>query len=248
MYHVFRQTLVPGSLLETWKALTTPSKISMWFADNERMEPGERFEFRFGDGDYFAGTVIELAEPSYVHLQWRFMDLGPRFDIRYYLTPLADATEVTVHDFGSLSVDEVMSLRQGWEDFLMRLAQFVETGERVRYLWSDSISIGAILRNAAGGWPAEFDDPAWWHSHFPEAKIGAKQDGENRRILGFLENGWSDIRTEALLETGPHASGTYVSLVHRGWPQLPEARQVAERKRYADIWQGALAALEQRYA
>jgi len=247
MYDVFRQTLVPASPSETWRALTDPARLTRWFATTDRFALGERFRLDFGDGDFFAGEVLEWREPLYLHLAWRFMDIGPRFHIRLYLTPLPEGTEVTAHDHGSLSVEEVQSLRAGWEDFLERLSHHVATGRDVRYEWSETIGVGALLAGAPG-WPAELDDRSFWEAAFPSAAVQAERQGPRKLRLTFEEEGWGGVRTEALVETSPAACGTYLGLVHGGWPLLPADRRLAERRRYAERWRQALEPLERKYA
>lgn len=247
MYHVFRQQLVAATPAETWRALTDPARISEWFATTDHFALGERFRFDFGDGDYFAGEVVEWEEPCYLHMTWRFMELGPLFHIRLYLTPLAGETEVTVHDHGSLSLEEVESLRAGWTDFLARLHQHCATGGRARYLWSETIGIGALLAGAPDRWPPELDDPAFWKQAFPRAVVRAERRGEGELLLGFAEEGWQGAQTEALLNAAAIPGGTYLGLVHRGWQLLPEGLRIVERRRYAGRWRAALAALERKY-
>ncbi len=249
MYDVFRQRQVPVPREEVWRAITDPARLGQWFADVDRpLVPGESFRFSFGDGDFFAGTLIDAAVPRLLHLNWKFMDLGLLFEVRYILTPLdGDSTEVTVHDQGSLSVEEVMSLRQGWDDFLMRLDQYLRTGKNVRYTWSESIGIGALLRHTGGALPAELDDPQWWRRHFPSAQVKVERPAERQLHLQFTEGDWEGGGTEALVETACVGGGTYLGLTHRGWPNLPALRQIVERRRYAGLWRGALKALEERY-
>ena len=250
MHHVFRQIVVPASPSETWRALTDPARLTQWFATTDRLGPGQRTRFDFDDGDYFGGEVVDWQESAYLHLTWRFMDLGPRFQIRFYLSPLAEgSTEVTVHDHGSQSVEEVMSLRAGWEDFLTRLRQHLATGANVRYQWSESIGIGAILARDSpdGRWPAELDDRSFWEAAFPTAVVQTQRE-DDCLLLAFEEEGWRGTRTEARVETAAIVGGTYVGLVHAGWPLLPEGRQIPERRRYAGLWREALASLERRYA
>jgi uncharacterized protein YndB with AHSA1/START domain len=249
MYHVIRQRQVPVPREQVWSALCEPERLGQWFAETDRLEVGERFCFSFGDGDFFAGTLHEAVAPDHLFLSWKFMDIGPRFEVRYFLTPLADGgSEVTVHDHGSLSVEEVMSLRQGWDDFLMRLDQFVRTGRNVRYTWSESIGIGALLASTpCGALPAELDDPAWWRRHFLSAQVVRERTGERSLLVRFTESDWDGAATEALVESAAVEGGTYLGLTHRGWPALPAMRQIVERRRYAGLWLGALKALEERY-
>lgn len=249
MYYVIRQRQVPVPREEVWCSLTEPARIAQWFADVDRFSPGEPFRFSFGDGDFFAGTLHQAAPPESLHLAWKFMGIGPEFEVRYFLTPLdGGGTEVTVQDYGALSLEEVMSLRQGWDDFLMRLDQFARTGRNVRYTWSESIGIGALLHCANPGMPPELEDPLWWRRHFPSAHLARERPAECQMLLRFEESDWKGAATEALVEFATVGFDTYLGLTHRGWPDLPAMRQIVERRRYAGLWLGALKALEERYA
>ena len=81
MFSVVRQQVVPAPLLATWALVTDARFVSEWFADCERLAPGEPFRLEFGDGDFFAGRVTAWDEPYHLALRWRFMDAGPWFTI-----------------------------------------------------------------------------------------------------------------------------------------------------------------------
>ncbi|HEX8185047.1 MAG TPA: SRPBCC domain-containing protein [Blastocatellia bacterium] len=249
MFTVVGQAQIPAPVAQTWLYLTRPSLIAKWFADADRFAPGEPFRLEFGDGDFFAGAVEQWQEPVRLCLRWRLMGIGPQFEISYILTPLpGEATELSVIDAGALSLEEVESLREGWTDFLGRLATFAATGESSRYSWSETIGFGAILKNFEDdGWPAEMNDDGWWNSIFVGAGLEIKEHSNSSLAINFSDQAWGDARTEALLKNMRSDAGIYIGLAHEGWKRLPGDKQVAERRRYAGLWLTALQALEQRY-
>ena len=248
MYTVVRQRLIRASLSKTWACLSDPARLADWFADVDQFGPGQPFRFDFGDGDFFAGRVIDWQPPDYLVLRWKFMDIGPEFHITLHASPLLDGgTEMTVVDRGALSLAEVESLREGWQDFLGRLAQFAGTGTPARYSWSETIGVGALLKQRYEGYPPrELGDPGWWQTVFPGAEVRRLVGEGGQLLLNFSENAWDGHRTEALIETMPLGSGTYLGVTHRGWAHLP-GNQLPERRRYAGYWRSALESLERRY-
>jgi uncharacterized protein YndB with AHSA1/START domain len=117
--------------------------LRCWFADAERFGT-DWFEFQFGDGDFFAARVLVLHPPTSLTLNWRFLGVGPTFDIQDQLTAVGDSTDVVVTDRGALTEDERRSLCDGWADFLERLDTFSTTGR-----WSVRVERGLRRRHRA---------------------------------------------------------------------------------------------------
>lgn len=248
MYTVVRQTRVAATRARVFAHLSEPALLGRWLADCERFAAGEPFRLSFGDGDYFDGRVITLRADDEVRLTWRFMGIGPCFEITFHLTPLPDgATEVSVIDRGALSVEEAHSLREGWADFLARLARAVETGRTVRYRWSESFGAGIVLDDGVS-WPQELEQVEWWRRAFPAAEVSFERPAQGTLVATFHDPAWAQERTQARVTAAPLGSGTYLSVVHGGFETLPETNQVAERRRYAEDWRDALGALERRHA
>src|SRR5205823_3337362 len=107
----------------------------------------------FGDGDFFTGIVLNWEAPISLHLSWRFMGVGPEFEVRFSLLSQGEQTEVSVQDHGALTSEEAEGLHQGWEDFLMRLEQVIRTGQNSRYRWTEVISASSFAADAANLWP-----------------------------------------------------------------------------------------------
>lgn len=253
MYSLARQQEVPLSLDGTWQHLTEPRHLNLWFADVERLAPGEPFVFSFGDGDRFEGRVTGWDPPDRLQLEWRFLGLGPRFEITYHVGPLtAGRSEVTVVDRGSVTLEEVHALREGWEDFLRRLAAYAASGESGRYEWSRTIGLGATLGSVPEGGVPELDDPGWWQAAFGGAAVDLEARENGSRLLRVSEPSWGDVTTRAAVEMEEvetlDGEATYLGVVHEGWTLLPEDRQLRERERFAGLWRHACRDLEEKYS
>jgi uncharacterized protein YndB with AHSA1/START domain len=247
LYTVVRQVEVAADREHTWDCLTRAQLVEQWFADTSMLEPAAPFRFSFGDGDFFTGRVLEWEAPSTLRLEWRFMGLGPRFEITFLLTPLdARTTEVTVVDRGALSLEELHSLREGWQDFLGRLARFAATGERARYRWSETIGVGALLEGSRR--PEEIDHPSWWRAVFPDAAVELQRLEGGEVLASFRDDRWEGRTTEALAAIAESPQGLYLGVTHRGWSALASEIQLDERRRYAGLWREALAGLELGHA
>src|ERR1051326_4732448 len=127
---VVQQVVVPGDAGHCWKFLSDPRLISKWFADTDQIRLKEPVKLAFGDGDYFAGTILELEEPTFMRLAWKFMDLGGQSDVSLFLYPLEDKTEVTVVDRGGYTPRAAEELREGWRSEERRV------GKECRSRWS----------------------------------------------------------------------------------------------------------------
>lgn len=248
MLTVMTQARIPAPVSHSWDCLTQPSLLGKWFADADGFEPGKEFSLGFGDGDFFAGAIKEWREPELLRLAWRLLGVGPEFEISFGLTPVTESeTELTVTDYGALTPEEAQALRDGWEDFLSRLVKFVETGKSTRYRWSETISVGAILRSLTGDErPRELSDHGWWRELFPDALLSFKET-DGLFAVNFQSESWGGITTEATIQTSRCELGSYVAVDHAGWANLPESQQVSERSRYAGLWHRGLRALENRY-
>jgi uncharacterized protein YndB with AHSA1/START domain len=226
-----------------WAALVDPAHAGQWFGDFDRIAPGEPFRCDMGDGDYFTGRTVAVERGRELRLQWRFMDIGPSFDIRYTVGTARDgAVLVSVADTGAPIAAEADSLREGWTDFLSRLDGFVTTGARTRFAWSPSIAMGALAAGTVEESRARVTD-AWLREHLPGAAATIASRGPAMTI-DIAEPRWDGVTTAVTLTFHPLEAQTYLALAHEGWPALPAAMQLSERRRYARTWQTALAALE----
>jgi uncharacterized protein YndB with AHSA1/START domain len=234
---------VTASIAHVWACLTTPSLIRGWFADADGFGPDGWFQYQFGDGDFFVARIVDQRPPTCLTLEWRFFGVGPLFTIRYELVSVQDGTEVTVTDRGALTEEERLSLTEGWTDFLQRLDTFATTGQPSRFLWSEAISAGIMLDRSAGI-PVELTDSGWLRTTFPGARVDARVDTDAGVVLTFAERGWGATTTEARIRFTSLSNTGYLGVVHAGWPALDPHVRLAERRRYASLWQHGLAALE----
>ena len=228
---------------DVWRALTDPRHVRRWFGDVDRLVPGRPFRCDFGDGDFFAGRTVQIGDGRELQLEWRFMDVGPWFDIHYQLeTRAPGSVTVTVNDTGAPTAAEAESLREGWTDFLGRLDGFVTTGATTRFAWNPVIALGAFLPAD----PRGLFSPAWRHAHFGGAAVALRDRAGGGLTVDFHDPEWSDRHVStATVEIHPMDGSTaYVAIRHAGWEQLPEGRRLADRRRYAAAWQSALSALE----
>lgn len=240
---VVRQKLVPARWDECWPYLSEPHLLGEWFADTDQIRIGEPFRFDFGDGDFFAGRVVHVERPCSLFLEWRFMDVGPMFEIHWTALPAGDGeTEITVRDRGATTVEEARGLQEGWEDFLMRLEQRLRTGQPCRYRWTEVLGATAF----AGDTPElreALSDADWWRMQFPGEKFELHAaDGEY--TLVFSATAWGPVRTEAKVKLSRRDDLSCVSFVHQGWSNLAFGMQVPERARFARMWAKTLKVLE----
>ncbi len=244
MYAVARQVQIQASNARVWECLTQPALLARWFADVERFELGQPFRLNFGDGDFFAGTIKEWDAPSCLRVEWRFMDLGARYDVAFYLTPLSAAqTELTVVDRGCLTLDELSALRDGWGDFLGRLGLFVQKGQSTRLTWSQAIGVSALLPGSID-LPAALRSADWWATAFPDAQVRTLEAPDRILMAAFGSRVWGGLETEARITLERTPAGACLSVLHEGWPRLAQDVRLSERARYAERWQAALKSLE----
>ncbi|MBZ5534297.1 MAG: SRPBCC domain-containing protein, partial [Acidobacteriia bacterium] len=246
---VIQQVMVPGDAGHCWKYLSDPRLISEWFADTDQIRLKEPVQFAFGDGDYFAGTTLELEEPTFIRLVWKFMGLGGQSDISLFLCPLEDKTEVTVLDRGEYTPRAAKELREGWRDFLSRLERRITTGENSRYRWSPDICIGAVVQCDKLLIVRTLRDISWWRDAFPHSNpvlLMPGRDDEPVQAI-FQEAEWSGQQTEATVEIVARRDGLGISVMHAGWADLPLDIQLDARRRVAALWQHALLKLEHRF-
>jgi hypothetical protein len=219
--------------------------VAQWFGDVDRLGPRQSFEFRMGDGDFFRGRITRWKQPALLRLEWRFLGIGPRFEITHRIDPAPNQHSIlTTADQGAPTAAYARSLADGWNDFHDRLERFLYTGQSARFDWSPVFEATVILRRARhDGRPAELDSVEWLQAVFPDAALAAQHDG----TWILHEPSWGSARTRAGFRVEPSALGTVLSVAHDGWSALPEPQRLVERRRYAALWQRALERLERAY-
>ena len=244
-----QQVVVPGDAGHCWRYLSDPRLVSEWFADTDQIRLNHPVQFAFGDGDYFAGTILEFEEPTFIRLVWKFMNVGAASDISLFLCPLEDKTEVTVLDRGEYTPRAVKELREGWRDFLSRLERRIATGENSRYRWTADICIGAVVQCDKLSIVRSLRDISWWRDAFPHSNpvLLMPDRGDESIQAIFQEAEWAGRQTEATVKIGARRDGLGISVMHTGWAELPLDIQLDARRRLATLWQHALLKLEHRF-
>jgi|SRR5271165_509515 len=244
-----QQVIVPGDVGNCWKCISDPRLVSEWFADTDQIRLKEPVEFAFGDGDYFAGTILELEEPTFIRLVWKFMNVGAPSDVSLFLCPLDGKTEVTVLDRGEYTTQAVAELREGWHDFLSRLEGRIRTGANSRYRWSPEICTGALVQCDRLSLTRTLRDVSWWRDAFPHSTPALLMPGNGDDSVQVIlqEAGWYGRQTEATVKIMERRDGLGISVTHAGWADLPQDIQLDARRRFAALWQHALLKLERRF-
>jgi uncharacterized protein YndB with AHSA1/START domain len=243
-YSIVRQATLPAAIGDCWRFLTVPSLLAEWFADVEGgLFPGQRFVFRFGDGDFFVCEGLRTMEPLDLEFRWRFMGVGLVSGITYRLQPLEEETRISVIDQGQYSSSVARELEEGWEDFLSRLDRRIRTGANTRYRWTEYISASAIL--------AVSSESAF---EMCLTRLTSRAVSSDVRIEPHLSQGkievnfrsaaWGGRETKAVLSFMERENGTKLSLIHSGWASLDSEIQFGERKRFAGFWADFLEQLE----
>lgn len=243
-YTIVRQMTVPASIEHCWRFLLEPELIGGWFADvRGQLVIGESFEFHFGDGDFFKGTVRFVDEPVLLRFSWRFMGAGEQSELEYALIPQGEQkTLVTMIDRGEHSEAGVLEMCEGWDDFLARLERRVRTGENSRYRWTESIGCGAVVPMPVEEVRVWLKCPDVW-SDFREFQP-LLQDFNEKLVVTMSHPSWDGHVTTAIIGFRPKGTSTYVSVNHQGFDQLPKAIQFSERKLLAGLWASFLTSLE----
>jgi uncharacterized protein YndB with AHSA1/START domain len=245
IYTVVKEKLIHAEIDEVWSHLTEGELLTEWFADTHDLGPHAEFVFSFGDGDFFAGRVIEWEPPSSLQLTWKFMGVAQSFDIHFSLLPLGESTLLTLRDTGSVTAEEADGLVEGWEDFLMRLVQRIETKQRTRYVWSETIGVGALLGNGSSLAAKAFQDKAWWLTNFPDAHVSFNYRRSDAATFTISDDAWQGVSTVVKLAVRRLEDCLYIDVRHGGWTMLDASQQIPQRRRYAEFWARALQQLEQ---
>lgn len=242
---VLKEKVIPASVEEVWSHLTEGALLREWFADTEGLKPDREFVFNFGDGDFFSGRVLEWEPPYFLRLKWKFMGIGQTSDIHYALRRAGHETHLTVRDEGSLTPEEADGLTEGWEDFLLRLKLRIETQTSTRYSWSQAISATASLGHETSRATDVFQNQKWWQKNFPETRASLTTANGNALKFTVSDEAWHGVEMPVSITLRQLDGEAYAEISHEGWETLAPERQIAERRRYAQLWAQALQRLEQ---
>lgn len=238
------QVAIPAAVDTCFRHLTDPALIGRWFADVDgAIQPGAQCEYHFGDGDFFRAQTVAIEPPLRLRSTWRFMGVGGASDIEYVLLENEAGTELSVIDRGPYTQGGAQELREGWRDFLSRLAKTIETGKNARYRWSEVIGAGTLVSATPAAARERLSDAALWERAFPETSAAIAQRG-NRLVVEFKNPAWDGHSTRASLSISARAQATGISVSHEGWLELPASIQFQERKRFAGYWAALLRQIE----
>ncbi len=101
---VSRSVVVEAPVEEVWGALTDPSRLEDWFADEidaDEIEPDAEVVFRWHDGDEERRAVIEDVEAPR-RLAFRWTARGDQSRVVFELEDEALGTRVTVVETGGI--------------------------------------------------------------------------------------------------------------------------------------------------
>jgi uncharacterized protein YndB with AHSA1/START domain len=238
MYTVVAQRHLPVPPDELWRSLTAPPQLARWFADVDRLGAGEPFRFDFGDGDFFAGTVTEWEPGIVLGLRWRFLGLGPRYDVLFSLLRRKQGTELSIQDRGALSVEEAECLRVGWSEFLMRLEKSIRSKCVARFSWRTAINFTAIAGAERDRVAAALTSAAFYDETFGAATRVEALGAAGTRLT-LTSRRWP-LPTEVRVDWKTIRGQQYVLVAHEGWPRLPATIAEVERRRAVDGWLAAV--------
>jgi uncharacterized protein YndB with AHSA1/START domain len=249
---------------DAYAALVRSERLAAWLgAPSAPLSTGGATRIEFGDGDFFAVDRIALAPPDRVSYAWRFLGIGPESRITWTLTRRGTRTEIAVTDDQPERSDgEVAATRDGWRDFLGRLASHLETGDTTRYDWRRDID-GAIelvsdaehaaarlfALDALSHW---LPWQAWaWRAG---AELVVADAGEPAVVelvelaaearalrLAITARPWKAV-TRCELAIEPRRAGSLLTVRHTGWDQIDDrpAIQRAQRERLCRLWIASL--------
>ena len=241
MYTVVAQREIPAPVSKVWAFITQPDLLAMWFADITSFTPKEPFRFEFGDGDFFSGRIEEWDPQILLGMRWKFMDIGPTYEIRYSLLRRKEGTEISIQDRGALTVEEAECLRVGWSEFLMRMAKAIQRDRIARFNWRKAITFTAHIGEEPVELRAALRDPLWYKESFAGVKAEIFDGGEKEILVGLTSDKWGDIPTSIRLVFKRIRDANYLFVAHEGWPDLSSKVAESERIRFADLWLKGLA-------
>src|SRR6185295_17127604 len=165
MYTVVAQRQIPMPVEKVWDCLTKPELLAKWFADTEHFAPDAPVYMDVGDGDFFAGRVIEWDPGIILGFRWKFIGCGPEYEVRFSLLRRKQGTELTVQDRGALTVEDAECLRVGWSEFLMRFEKALVTNVNARFNWRKELTFTMrVAETKEELLAAALNDPRWYQT------------------------------------------------------------------------------------
>lgn len=245
MYTVTAQRQIPAPVEVVWQYLTEPAKLARWFADIEYFAPGSPFQFNFGDGDFFAGNVIEWDSQIILGMRWKFVGVGPDYEVRYSLLRRKQGTELSIQDRGAITVEEAECLRVGWSEFLMRLEKAIVKDVDTRFLWRKAINFTVVVApEQRAGLMRELRNPQWYATHLAGVQARIQSDEGNHLLARITHPDWDEAETVVKIKCKSIRGIEYLLVAHEGWGGLPAKLAESERRVFLPRWLQAVS----RYA
>lgn len=256
---------VDASPAEVWKALTDPLIVAKWFGNlSSPFVEGQATRLDFDDGDFFGIETIRLDPLSTIQYSWRFLGIGPLDLITWKISPGESGCLVTVLDEEpGRTMEDALSLREGWLDFTSRLRRFLKSGKSSRYSWRRELDVSIELKaDSKAAWPLLFETESlsdWLPVDAVAIESGAhlKLDDQadpsafeitNARILApsqiefdLSSTDWLNP-TRCALSIFPRTEGSLLGVSHNGWEEIKKGRayQKGQRQRFCNFWIAAL--------
>ncbi|HEU0318150.1 MAG TPA: SRPBCC domain-containing protein [Solirubrobacteraceae bacterium] len=126
---VTRSLLIPAPPADVWDALTEPSRLAEWFADEveaDALVPDAPVVFRWDDGRERHGVVEEVDGPDRLVFRWSGAD-GLESQVAFDLVEEAAGTRVTVVESGltrRAAAGRGAAADRSWDPRLRALALF----------------------------------------------------------------------------------------------------------------------------
>jgi uncharacterized protein YndB with AHSA1/START domain len=115
---VSRFVVLPVPPDDAWEALTRPSELSAWLADEVEsdgpLEEGSEAILRWDDGQERVAVVDEADEPRRLAFTWRAARTDDETRVEFTLVELPQGTLLTVVESGFARVPSLSALRSDW--------------------------------------------------------------------------------------------------------------------------------------
>lgn len=241
MYTVVAQRQVAAPVEKVWDYLTRPELLSKWFADTSYFGPDAPVYMETGAGDFLAGTVVEWDPGIVLGVRWKFLGLGPEYEVRFSLLRRKQGTELTVQDRGALTVEEAECLRVGWSEFLMRFEKALLKNVNARFNWRKTVNVTIrVTEKNLEPLAAALKDPHWYEVALAGVRAQIHEPGENEIAVTLAHDAWGEVETRVSVKVKNIRGVDYAYVVHEGWAELPDKLAPTERRRFVGIWINAL--------
>jgi uncharacterized protein YndB with AHSA1/START domain len=237
MYTVVAQRIIAAPIEKVWDYLTKPPLLARWFADTQHFAAGDEFRFDFGDGDFFAGRVIDWKPRVSLSVEWKLVGIGPRYKVHFSVLPRKGGSEVSIQDRGALTLDEAECLRVGWSEFLMRFEKAVCHGRNARFKWRKTIDFTSLVfPDRLQRVMSTLGDPDWYRKTFEGGWAEIELSRPDRVVATYSTERWRPDVTQIRIKHECVSNRDYILVAHDGWRNLTHASAEEERRQYLGLW------------